>query len=177
MSAEQEQALVQRNGDSKRASVPALRLLVVEVPNDKAAEHGKRYQSDSQVQRVESDTRRKAAAAPNDSAYADQWALPKIGWDSVYGSVPADGSASIAVLDTGVASGGDLSGRVGSGFSAIAGSPGPMFVIVTHGRHRARDDMESGRYDWAATTRDPWRGDGEGTMRCTRRSATPRGMT
>ncbi len=33
---------------------------------------------------------------------AQQWALPRIGWDQVYGSVSPTGTATVAILDTGV---------------------------------------------------------------------------
>src|SRR5205823_6347816 len=42
------------------------------------------------------------ATTPNDPGYAQQWALPKIGWDQAYGVVNVPGAAKIAVLDTGV---------------------------------------------------------------------------
>ncbi|MDQ3931890.1 MAG: S8 family serine peptidase, partial [Actinomycetota bacterium] len=117
--------MVQRNGGTKRASIPQLRLLVVDVPNGQAAQHGQRYQGESKVERVEMDVARQAAAAPNDPAYSDQWALPKIGWDSVFGTVSPSGSAKVAVLDTGVdASVLDLSGRVEPGYSAFGSDPG-----------------------------------------------------
>ncbi len=45
------------------------------------------YQS---VTRVEPDREREAGAAPNDPDYGNQWSLPKIGWDNVFGeSSPA----------------------------------------------------------------------------------------
>ena len=39
---------------------------------------------------------------PERPGYGDQWSLPKIGWDNVFGSVSPSGSAIVAVLDTGV---------------------------------------------------------------------------
>ena len=36
---------------------------------------------------LEPDRTRDAGGTPNDSRYGDQWSLPKIGWDNVYGSV------------------------------------------------------------------------------------------
>src|SRR5207245_10376565 len=36
------------------------------------------------------------ASTPNDSDYAQQWALPKISWDQAYGVVSIPGSAKIA---------------------------------------------------------------------------------
>jgi hypothetical protein len=32
--------------------------------------------------------------------YPSQWALPKIGWDLVYGNISPSGSAKVALLDT-----------------------------------------------------------------------------
>ncbi|MDP9264709.1 MAG: Ig-like domain-containing protein [Chloroflexota bacterium] len=61
---------------------------------------------------------------PNDAGYSQQWALPKIAWDTAYSSVPIAGSAKIAVLDTGVdATHPDLVGRVVVGQSFTGGVP------------------------------------------------------
>ena len=54
------------------------------------------------VTRVEVDRSREQAGVPNDTDYGTQWALPRIGWDQVYGSVDPTGTATVAVLDTGV---------------------------------------------------------------------------
>ncbi len=54
------------------------------------------------VARVEADRVRAVEAVPTDSSYADQWALPQIGWEQAYGDVDPAGSAVVAVLDTGV---------------------------------------------------------------------------
>ena len=52
-------------------------------------------------------------AVPNDAAYADQWALPKIGWDKAFGVIDPAGSVEVAILDTGVdASHPDLAGKL-----------------------------------------------------------------
>ena len=60
---------------------------------------------------------------PNDSDYGDQWALPKIGWDNVYGTTSPGGSAKVAILDTGVdGSHSDL--NVVAGTSILDGSDG-----------------------------------------------------
>ena len=55
-----------------------------------------------EVLRVEADRVRDAGAAPTDSSYADQWSLPQIGWDELYGSAAIAGTATVAILDTGV---------------------------------------------------------------------------
>jgi hypothetical protein len=74
------------------------------------------------VVRVEADRTRDVGAAPSDASYADQWSLPHIGWEELYGSVSIAGSATVAILDTGVdASHPDLDGVVLPGWSALPG--------------------------------------------------------
>ena len=55
-----------------------------------------------EVVRVDPDRARDVEAAPSDTSYADQWSLPKIGWDQLYGSAAIAGTATVAILDTGV---------------------------------------------------------------------------
>ena len=77
------------------------------------------------VTRVEVDRSREKAGVPNDTDYGTQWALPRIGWDQVYGSVDPSGSAKVAVLDTGVdASEPELADKVVAGTSILDGSAG-----------------------------------------------------
>ena len=77
------------------------------------------------VTRVEPDRVREAGGTPNDSAYGDQWSLPKIGWDNVFGEVSVNGTARVAILDTGVdGSHPDLNGNVVPGTSILDGSNG-----------------------------------------------------
>ncbi len=79
----------------------------------------------SAVVSLEPDRTRDAGGTPNDSRYGDQWSLPKIGWDDVYGSVSPSGSATVAVLDTGIdGSHPDLDGNVVPGTSILDGSNG-----------------------------------------------------
>ena len=80
------------------------------------------FAADARVESVDRDRTRDAEATPNDPSYADQWALPQIGWDQAYGSVTPAGTATIAVLDTGVDAIGDL--PLVAGFSAIGGGTG-----------------------------------------------------
>ncbi|TMK79414.1 MAG: hypothetical protein E6G45_03635, partial [Actinobacteria bacterium] len=76
--------------------------------------------NDSSVARVEADQVRAVQAEPDDPGYAQQWSLPQIGWDQVYGSVDPLGTATVAVLDTGVdASHPDLAGNVVPGTSVF----------------------------------------------------------
>jgi subtilisin family serine protease len=85
------------------------------------------------VERAAKAVTMKRAGAPDDPGYAQQWALPKIGWDQAYGVVSVAGSATIAVLDTGVdASHPDLARRVVAGYSSLDGS-GPSVDPNGHG--------------------------------------------
>ena len=74
---------------------------------------------------------REAEASPDDTSYGDQWSLPKIGWDNVFGTVTPTGSAVVAVLDTGVNSlHNDLSGRVVQNVRLVdTQSVAPTFVF------------------------------------------------
>ena len=75
------------------------------------------------VASVELDRSRVIETVPDDNAYAEQWALPKIGWDLAYGTISPTGSAVVAILDTGVdASHPDLDGNIVSGTSFVVGS-------------------------------------------------------
>jgi len=123
VTATQEHDLVAAGGGIERATVPALHLLVVDVPDAQVQPIRARYLKDSRVQSVELDHQRKTATTPSDPLYATQWNLAKVGWEQVYGSVTPTGTATIAILDTGVdASHPDLAGRVLPGYSAFAGS-------------------------------------------------------
>ena len=83
--------------------------------------------ADGNVSRVEADRIRTAEADPSDSGYADQWSLPKIGWNNVFGTVTPSGSAVVALLDTGVdASHPDLAGQLVPGTSILDGSAGTV---------------------------------------------------
>ncbi|MEP6681454.1 MAG: S8 family serine peptidase, partial [Chloroflexota bacterium] len=81
--------------------------------------------ADPSVARVDLDRTRAAEAVPSDASYADQWSLPKIGWDSLYGAAAIAGTARVAVLDTGIdGSHPDLDGVVVPGTSILDGSNG-----------------------------------------------------
>jgi arabinose-5-phosphate isomerase len=67
---------------------------------------------------------REVQAAPDDPAYADQWALGKIGWGTAHDTISPSGSATVAVLDTGVNVTEDLAGNLVAGTSVLADSPG-----------------------------------------------------
>src|SRR5829696_5057627 len=101
------------------SAIDALRMHVVTVPDAAAAST---LEADSTVARVEADAVRAAGAAPSDTRYADQWALPQIGWDAARDAVTPAGSATVAILDTGVdASHPDLDANLVAGTSILAG--------------------------------------------------------
>ncbi|HEY3208338.1 MAG TPA: S8 family serine peptidase, partial [Actinomycetota bacterium] len=123
LSPEEQLAVILRNGGVETSSIAALRLHVVAVPVGDVDQALQNYGSDPQVESVDRDRTRDAEGVPSDPSYPDQWALPKIAWDQAYGSITPSGSATIAVLDTGVDSSvADLSGRLVPGHSAFPGA-------------------------------------------------------
>ena len=80
--------------------------------------------ADPAVKSVERDHSRDVEAAPTDPRFADQWSLPRIGWDTLHAQGLPTGSVTVAILDTGVdASQPDLQGRLLPGLSFVDGSP------------------------------------------------------
>ena len=120
---DQASAALGRAGGSAGAAVPVLRQRTVTAPSAQLDAVLARLKADPKVQSVEVEQTRQAAADPNDPAYAEQWALPKIGW-TAEAAASAAGSATVAVLDTGVdGSITDLSTRLVPGFSAFGTDP------------------------------------------------------
>src|SRR3954454_2194072 len=124
LSATQRSAVVGRNGGTHKRDITDLRAQVIDVPASDVSAYLNRYKHDASVTSVEVDQSRKVAATPSDPAYADQWALPKVSWDTAHDTVTPSGSSTIAVVDTGVdASVADLSSRVVAGWSAFGTDP------------------------------------------------------
>src|SRR5438034_45955 len=122
---EQAQAAVSRSGGTPKGSIPKLDLQVVEVPAYAADAITKSLTGDAAVLRVEESLTRKWQGVPSDPYYANQWALPKVAWDQVYGNVSPQFLTNVAILDTGVdAAHPDLIGSIGSGTSIIDDSNG-----------------------------------------------------
>ncbi|PYS11274.1 MAG: hypothetical protein DMG17_22970, partial [Acidobacteria bacterium] len=122
---EQAQAAVSRSGGTPKGSIPKLDLQVVEVPAYAADAITKSLTGDAAVLRVEESLTRKWQGVPSDPYYANQWALPKVAWDQVYGNVSPQFLTNVAILDTGVdASHPDLIGSIGPGTSIIDDSNG-----------------------------------------------------
>src|SRR5207248_11198303 len=116
-------AAVASTGGKTARHLTSLRTQVIEVP---AADRDRVLAAYSRLPNVERATpavKLSKAGTPSDPGYAQQWALPKIGWDQAYGVVPISGTATIAVLDTGVdATHPDLSGRMAlPGYSSLGG--------------------------------------------------------
>ena len=121
LSPSEQAAAITDNGGTETASIPALRMHVVDVTGS-VTDAIAAFAADPRVESVDRDRTRDAEATPNDPSYVDQWALPQIGWDQAYGSVTPAGTATIAILDTGVDANGDL--PLVAGFSAIGGGTG-----------------------------------------------------
>src|SRR5438034_1500160 len=99
---EQAQAAVSRSGGTPKGSIPKLDLQVVEVPAYAADAITKSLKGDAAVLRVEESLTRKWQGTPSDTDYANQWALPKIVWDQVYGSVNPQFLTNFAIVDIGI---------------------------------------------------------------------------
>src|SRR5919204_2341189 len=110
-------------GATDTGSIPPLYMHSITFPSGSAQAGVSALQANSNVVRVEQDHSRDTAGTPNDPDYGQQWSLPRIGWGNVYGSIHPGGSATVAILDTGVdASHPDLVGKVVAGTNAITGS-------------------------------------------------------
>ncbi len=108
-------------GATSDGSIPELRMQSASL----SAEAVSALSANPLVARLDLDRTREAEAVPSDASYANQWSLPKIGWDSVYGAVGIAGTATVAVLDTGIdGSHPDLDGVLVPGTSILDGSNG-----------------------------------------------------
>ena len=124
LSASDQSTTIASHGGNEVDSVSALRLHMVEVPATDALTALAAYEGDANVASVSLDNTRTAGTAATDPGYASQWALPQIGWDQVHGVNDPSGSATLAILDTGVDSATpDLAGRVVGGWSAFGTDP------------------------------------------------------
>ena len=118
--------VIASNGGILRSSIPALRLYVIGVPAAELADTLARYQADASSRNAPKRTR---SVSPSPflpiPSTPDQWALPQIGWDLVFGTVTPTGTAKVAILDTGVdALHPELAGVVVAGTSILDGCNG-----------------------------------------------------
>ena len=124
-SAADQSALIAAAGATDVQAIARLRMHAITLRSSIAAHGVALLLVDPTVLRVDSDAVREAGATPSDTAYSSQWALPQIGWDQVFGVVQPSGSATVAILDTGIdASQPDLAGQLVAGTSILDGSAG-----------------------------------------------------
>ncbi|MEX1073460.1 MAG: S8 family serine peptidase, partial [Chloroflexota bacterium] len=122
---EAEAELLASVGAVAGATVPALHMQVVELAEATFLADLDVLRASPLVASVDLDRTRAAEAAPNDTAYSIQWALPQIGWDQLYGNVWPSGTATVAILDTGIdGSHPDLDQVLMAGTSILDGSDG-----------------------------------------------------
>jgi hypothetical protein len=112
--AAEQDAAIAAAGATDVSSVAPLRLHNVTA----GATAADALRADSSVASVEADRTRDASATPSDPGFSSQWSLSRIGWDQLFGTVNPAGSATVAILDTGVDSmHEDLAGKVLPGTS------------------------------------------------------------
>jgi hypothetical protein len=114
-------AAIADSGATDISEIAPLRMHAIDA-SDVAADA---LRANAAVSRVEADQVRDVQATPSDPEYSNQWSLRRIGWDQAHGNVAPSGSATVAVLDTGIdASHPDLSANVVPGTSVLDGSNG-----------------------------------------------------
>ena len=87
LSAAEQAAVILSHGGVETSAIDVLRLHMVAVAPDTVEETVAAYEADPAVVSVDLDLPRAAEAVPDDPGYSDQWALPLIGWEEVYGVV------------------------------------------------------------------------------------------
>ena len=128
-------ALFESVGGVKTGEIDVLRMHMVAVAPDTVSATIAAFEADPAVVSVDLDRPRDAEAVPDDPGYSNQWALPLIGWEDVFGVINPSGTSTIAVLDTGVdASIPDLAGRVVGGWSFDGSS---TYFRRQRSRHRS----------------------------------------
>jgi subtilisin family serine protease len=121
VSSQDQAAEIAAVGATDVSAMPALNLHAVDASDIAVAA----LTSNPDVVHVEADRLRNVQAVPSDPEYPNQWALPRVGWDQARESTFPLGSATVAVLDTGVdASHPDLAGQLVPGTSMIDASEG-----------------------------------------------------
>lgn len=95
-------ALFAALGATEAEAISPLRIAAVDVPFADAAATAAALRTSSGVAAVELGRERTIESAPSDALFADQWALPRIGWDNVYDTSTPSGQSVVAILDTGV---------------------------------------------------------------------------
>ena len=118
-----DEAITATGGKSVR-DLSQIRSRVIRVPAGEVTSYLSKYKNHGLVESASGPVKFRAAAMPDDIAYGSQWALPAMGWDTAYDTIPVTGSATLAVLDTGIdASHPDLAARMGAGQSFTSTDP------------------------------------------------------
>src|SRR5207253_1646580 len=119
---QQQDDITAANGTAGDA-IAVLHMYSLTFPAGEDSADAQALAANSDVASVTADLSRDTATAPNDPRYSDQWSLPQIGWDHVYGTINPGSSATVAVLDTGVdASQPDLQSVVVPGTDIVDGT-------------------------------------------------------
>ena len=113
-------AVIARHGAVEQSAVPALRIHVAQVPAAELAQALQAFAADPQVESVEAVKTRRAEWLSNDAYVGEQWSLTRIGWPTVYSTLTPTGTATVALLDTGVdGTHPDLQGNLSPGASFL----------------------------------------------------------
>src|SRR3954469_12420231 len=119
---QQQDDIAAANGTAADA-ISVLRMYSLTFPAGEDSADAQTLAANPDVASVTADLSRDTATAPNDPQYPNQWSLPQIGWDSVFGTINPGSSATVAVLDTGVdASQPDLQSVVVPGTDIVGGA-------------------------------------------------------
>ncbi len=86
-SADEQASVLASAGATDVDSIPQLRMHAVTLPGETASSDADSLRALPSVTNVNLDRDRVAEATPDDPSYADQWALPKIGWDTARDAV------------------------------------------------------------------------------------------
>lgn len=121
---------IRQIGGSKRTEIDALDTYIVTLrPNTTLEE----IPTSPIVLRIELDGMASASqepTPPNDSRYAEQWALPVVGLPEAWASVPVGRTVVVAVIDSGVClNHPDLAGRILPGYDFVDGDNDPSDVF------------------------------------------------
>ena len=98
-------AAIKSAGGGKHRDLNQIRTRIITVPANAVDKVMKTLAKRADVERVSGTVVMHEAGTPDDTLYTEQWALSKIGWDQVYGAVAINGSATVAILDTGIDAG------------------------------------------------------------------------
>jgi subtilisin family serine protease len=121
-------AAVESKGGKIVKQLPALGSTLVHfaTSQDKARANAKELKADKRVASVEANLVYRTTQTPNDPAYAQQWAFPKISAPQAWDTQLGNSSVVIAVIDTGVErTHPDLDAKIVPGYDFVQGDTAP----------------------------------------------------